>query len=219
MTAEIEKTLDQLLNESRKREDEERRRNVIEAYHKISGVPARFKGCTLENFEPRTDSINAAHAFMRTYLAEFSQHAKAGRCAILLGDAGVGKTHLVCAMVNALCSHGRRARYVRFGDAIKRIRASWRSRDGEESELDVLNDYHRQDLLVIDEIGVQYGSEGEQNHAFDIIDRRYADMKPTIIVTNATNEGLMSYLGPRVVDRLLDNDGRMLRLQGKSNRK
>ena len=219
MTEAAAKTLDELIAEDRKREAEERQRQRIEAYHRLSGVPERFKACTFENFQPRTDSINAAHAFMRAYLAEFDANAKSGRCAILIGDAGVGKTHLACALVNALCSQGRRARYVRFGDAIKRIRASWRNRDEGENELDVLNDYHRQDLLVVDEIGVQYGTDGEQNHAFDLFDRRYADMKPTIIVSNATQQGIVDYLGPRVVDRLLDGDGRMLRLQGSSNRK
>lgn len=36
-------------------------------------------------------------------------------------------------------------------------------------------------LLVIDEIGMQYGTESGQNHLFDVLGRRYRDMMPTIL--------------------------------------
>ena len=62
------------------------------------------------------------------------------------------------------------------------------------------------------------GSEGEKVHAFDIIDGRYNAMRPTIVITNGKPDELLAYLGERVVDRLLEDGGRMLVFDGKSNR-
>jgi DNA replication protein DnaC len=60
-------------------------------------------------------------------------------------------------------------------------------------------------LLIIDEVGVQYGTEGEQVIMFDIINRRYRDAMPTILITNLGKEGFKKYLGERSFDRLREN--------------
>jgi DNA replication protein DnaC len=39
-------------------------------------------------------------------------------------------------------------------------------------------------LLVLDEVGVQYGTESEQNTLFQIIDRRYRDRRPLVLMAN-----------------------------------
>ncbi|MDP0953484.1 hypothetical protein Q6283_29845, partial [Klebsiella pneumoniae] len=51
-------------------------------------------------------------------------------------------------------------------------------------------------------VGVQYGTDGEQTILFDILDRRYRDMQPTIILTNQDVKGLQEYIGERTFDRL-----------------
>lgn len=212
-----EMTLDQMLEKQRREEEIERQRARIETRHKFSGVPARFSAASFDGFDRRTPSIGAALDAAQQYIAAFPDNAKAGRCLILAGPAGTGKTHLACAAIRSLCDQGRRAQYVKLGDAIRRLRDTWR-RDGDETELQVLREYRHADLLVLDEVGVQYGTEGEKVHAFDIIDGRYADMRPTIICTNCKAEELVAYLGERAVDRLLENGGRLLRFEGTSNR-
>src|SRR6185312_8486138 len=97
------------------------------------------------------------------------------------------------------------------------LRDTWR-KDSAETESEVLCQLLLPDLLVIDEVGVQYGSDGEKVHAFDIIDGRYNAMRPTIVITNCKPDELLAYLGERVVDRLLEDGGRMLVFDGKSNR-
>lgn len=209
--------LDDLIAQQRREEEAERHCARIEAFHKISGVPQRFAAASFTNFERRTKAIGIAADAVNDFVTNFADHAKAGRCLILAGPAGTGKTHLACAAIRALCDQGKRAQYVKMGDAIRRLRETWR-KDSEETEMQVLREMRHAALLVLDEVGVQYGSEGEKVHAFDIIDGRYSDMKPTIIITNCKPDELVAYLGERVVDRLLENDGRMLVFDGKSNR-
>jgi len=59
-------------------------------------------------------------------------------------------------------------------------------------------------LLVLDEIGVQYGTDGEQTILFDVLDRRYRDLKPSILLTNQDKAGFKQYIGERVFDRLTE---------------
>lgn len=210
-------SLDELISMQRREEEADRQRARIEARHKHSGVPPRFQTATFDNFEHRTKALGLAAEAMRDFVGNFAEHAKAGRCLILAGPAGTGKTHLACAAIRALCDQGRQAKYIKLGDAIRRLRDTWR-KEWHETELEVLQIMRTVDLLVLDEVGVQYGSEGEKVHAFDIIDGRYSDMKPTIIITNCKADELVAYLGERVVDRLLENGGRMLVFDGKSNR-
>ena len=58
------------------------------------------------------------------------------------------------------------------------------------------------DLLILDEVGMQYGTEAEQITLFDIIDKRYRDLKPTILLTNQNSSGLKQFLGERSFDRV-----------------
>lgn len=82
----------------------------------------------------------------------------------------------------------------------------------------MLNQFRNTDLLVLDELGVQFKTEGEQLHLFDIINGRYLDVKPTVLITNLQPSDLRGLLGDRSFDRLLENGGRMFRFEGPSRR-
>jgi len=101
-----------------------------------------------------------------------------------------------------LIAAGRWVQYLSCLDMIRLVRETWR-RDSERTERDVLKLLgQRIDLLVIDEIGVQYGTDGEQTIVFEIIDRRYAEMRPTVLITNQDKQGFIGFVGERVADRL-----------------
>ena len=86
---------------------------------------------------------------------------------------------------------------------VRAVRNAWR-KDSERSESDVMAEFARVPLLVIDEVGAQYGTKGEQMVLFEVLDRRYLDMKPTILLTNQNMPGLKQFLGERVHDRLIE---------------
>lgn len=62
--------------------------------------------------------------------------------------------------------------------------------------------YIAPNLLVIDEIGVQFGSEAEKIILFEIINERYEAMKPTILISNLSQQELGAYVSERIVDRM-----------------
>ena len=65
--------------------------------------------------------------------------------------------------------------------------------------------------------GAQYGTEGEQVILFDIINRRYQDQMPMILLTNQSKEGFKQYLGDRAFDRLREA-GRWVAFDWESHR-
>jgi len=174
------------------------RRKLLEQ----ADIPRRFIGRTFASFEAGTPEQAAALAICRDYAESWREHVKSGAGLVLSGKPGTGKSHLAAAIIQAVMSATCWARYVTCGDLVRAVRGAWR-KDSEKSEADVLRMFGEEiDLLVIDEIGVQYGTEGEQTVIFDVLDRRYREMRPFILLTNEGKAGLSRYVGYRVFDRL-----------------
>lgn len=162
-------------------------------------IPERFGRCDFAGFVADTDGKRHAQTVLRDYAERFDDHLRVGASLVLSGKPGTGKSHLAGAVLRALCD--RSVRYITCLDMIRAVRDTWR-RDSERSETQVLDYLASLDLLVIDELGMQYGTDGEQTIIFDVLDRRYREMRPVILITNQDREGLKAFVGDRVFDRL-----------------
>lgn len=167
-----------------------------------AAIPARFIGRTLANFKAETPEQLRAVNVCRDYVASWESVMRKGSWLVFSGQPGTGKSHLAAAVLQAIMPRYV-GRYMTCMDLIQRLRATWR-KDSEMSETELLNVLNEIPLLVIDEIGVQYGTDSEQNHLFDVLDRRYRDMKPTILLTNQNREGFRQFVGDRVYDRMTE---------------
>lgn len=85
--------------------------------------------------------------------------------------------------------------------------------------------YKKQDLLVIDEIGVQFKTDGERVTLYELFNHRWENYKPTWIISNhelksnlTKRDDLYSILGGRICDRLISGSSKYFYLQGASNR-
>ena len=119
---------------------------------------------------------------------------------IFSGRAGTGKSHLALAIAQAIIDQ-HSVLYLNAMDAVRMIRDTWR-KTSLQSETGILNWLGGIDLLIIDEIGVQHGTDSEQVLMFDIINRRYRDMKPTLFLTNLNTKGFSEFITERSYDRL-----------------
>lgn len=162
-------------------------------------IPARFVGRNFENFIATTSPQRHALTVARDFAESFPGHARRGSGLIFAGMPGTGKSHIAAAVLQTVLS--RDVRYLTCMDLIRVVRDTWR-RDSERSETQVLAYLEKLDLLVIDEVGAQYGTEGEQTILFDVLDRRYREVKPTILITNQDREGFGKFIGERTFDRL-----------------
>ena len=186
--------------------DAKARRDAAEAAEKAhramldaARIPTKFVGCTFASFVADTDAKREAVTAARDFAENFAENAKRGASLIFAGKPGTGKSHLAGAILQSVLSD--RVRYCTCMDMIRAVRDTWR-RDSEKSETQLLRYFESLDLLVIDEIGMQYGTDGEQTIVFDVLDRRYREVKPTILLTNQDKEGFKIYIGERAYDRL-----------------
>lgn len=164
-------------------------------------IPQRFIGRSFDNFVADTDAKRQALTVSRDFAEEFAEHAKKGAGLIFAGKPGTGKSHLAAAILQAVLSPD--VRYLTCMDMIRAVRETWR-RDSERSDAQLLDYLQQLDLLVIDEVGMQYGTDGEQTIVFDVLDRRYREVKPTVILTNQDKAGLKAFVGERTFDRLAE---------------
>ena len=65
-------------------------------------IPLRFQGSTLDNYRVERIEQRQALDLCRNYVATFDKMLDEGRCMVLIGKPGTGKTHLGAAIANAL---------------------------------------------------------------------------------------------------------------------
>lgn len=165
-------------------------------------IPARFIGRTFDTFVADSEAKQRALTVAREFAENFDEHYRAGSSLVFLGKPGTGKSHLAAAILQAIMP-AHCGLYVTCMQVVRAVRNSWR-KDSERSEAEVFAEFARVPLLVMDEVGVQYGTEGEQTVLFEVLDRRYREMTPTLLLTNQNMPGLKQFLGERVHDRLAE---------------
>ncbi|WP_310625784.1 ATP-binding protein [Limnohabitans sp.] len=185
----------------------------------------------MKSFVAESDSQKRALAFAKTYADEFDKVLKTGRSAVFVGKPGTGKTHL-SAGIGLRIMH-RDNRTVLFSSvlrAVRRVKESWR-RDSAETESQAIAALVFPDLLILDEVGQQFGSDTEKLILFDVLNERYEKRKPTLLLANVPlddylknpsdkekSPGLKSFLGERIIDRLREDGGEIVPFDWESMR-
>ena len=180
-------------------------------------IPERFKDRTLDSYIAKTSDQKTALAFAKEYAENFDQVMKTGRSAIFVGKVGTGKTHLAVGIALSIMEQQRSPLFTTVQRLVRRVKDSWRTK--EETESEVIEAFASPDLLILDEIGVQFGSEFEKQILFDVLNERYEKLKPSILLSNIPREQLGEYLGERVTDRLRENGGKMIPFDWDSHRR
>lgn len=184
-----------------------------------AGIPERFKMRTLETYQLDYKNVRQQllFEFCQAYASDFAEKQKMGQSFLMLGMPGTGKTHLSIGIALAIMKQGNTAIFTTASRMFRTIKDTYR-KGSEQSESEVMSIYTDCDLLIVDEVGVQRGSDYEKDTFFDVINERYENLKPTIVLSNLTIEEIKNYLGERVFDRLRENGGKAFLLDWPSHR-
>ena len=187
----------------------------------------RYENCTLDNYECRDD-------VQRELVAELKKGLENGfeDNICIIGGVGTGKTHLAYALVKELSErkeskdiftqkltvyyNSKKVIYTTIKTIVVDIRRCW-GKDADNFDRKNIENYKEYPLLIIDEIGVQYGSESERIELFEIFNARYNNVLPTIIISNNNQEQISKILGQRITDRIFGG-AKVFELTGKSHR-
>lgn len=188
------------------RESEEARRAATERLRR-AGVPLRYESKALDTYSVSNAGQEKALYAARRMVRSLREGSEAANL-ILAGTPGTGKTHLSCGIVLELWQTHKVCR-IDLPDLIREIRATWR-RSSERTEDEVLDWYGALDLLILEEVGTGAGTDDERARIFQVINRRYEAMLPTVVVTNLSIAELKAEMGERVIDRLREGKGAMV---------
>lgn len=183
-------------------------------------IPKRFADRSFDDYATDNDGQAEALRICRKYADIFPEIYKSGRCLLLLGKPGTGKTHLAAAIANQIMAEtSATAVYRTVGSILHAIRATY-DKGAEQSEAKILSALVSPSLLILDEIGVtkEKPSDFELTTLFAIINGRYEQQRPTVIVSNLKAEELPAAIGERSFDRLREGGGIAVKFDWESQR-
>lgn len=200
-----------------------------------SHIPAYFFDKTFATFDRKIQP--KAFDVVKNLHWQISEDLTQGQSLVLLSPAlyGVGKTHLVCALVNEIIETEDKAvicgeRIVKHrcpvyftteNELLRRIRTTYDHKDGGETEEGIYRQLSHVDLLIIDDVGKVRPKDLSflQGVYFNIIDQRYSDSQPIILTTNLDYDQLEEHIGGACADRLREMAGKnFIKMTGTSYR-
>lgn len=202
----------QFLHEVLNTEVEARLNRSKSTLTKFAGFPT-IK--TLEQFD-----YNFTVGVNRKQIEELSTLSFIKKCEniILLGQSGVGKTHLAIALSYKAVQNRYKVKFTSIADLLSNANRAKRDKKYDAFLKSIINP----SILIIDEIGYFNMSKEEANHFFQIISKRY-EKGSTILTSNLVfSQWTQIFGGDKVVttailDRVLHHS-HIINIQGESYR-
>lgn len=184
-----------------------RKQNSHTKLLKTARIPKRYEKCHFNTYKALNPSQERAFRFASRLTMEYPAIE---RGLLLMGNVGVGKTHLAVSILKGLTERGFSCMFYEFGGLLKEIQNSW-NYVSQTSELKVLSPVFDAEVLVLDEIGASKPTEWVRDTMAHIINTRYNDKKLTIFTTNYLDkvqnereETLEDRVGTRLRSRLFE---------------
>ena len=201
---------------------EEASRNRLNALIANSMLRERFRNKTFANFIPfGKDKQKQLYvlSIARDFADDFDRHRRIGTWLLFMGNVGAGKSHLCAAVINQVVRAGRTALFTKAPRLLREVKETF-NRDSEVTQSEIIARMGELDLLVIDEVGIQFGTDTERMILYEILDLRYESMRPVILTTNITDlKSLETLLGARIIDRLFEGESKIVFFDWESHRR
>ena len=181
----------QMLEEEKKLRMMQEFANKVDKIIKNSKMSKRNLNYKFENFEVNSNN-KKVYQSLKNYSEKLVNEVER-KGLILVGNNGVGKTHLACSIANELIKNGIPIIYGTLINLLAELKNTY-DNDNNISEMEIIKLYEKVDLLVIDDLGKEKPSEWGLEKLFTIINSRYENNLPVIITTNYDQNSLINRL-------------------------
>ena len=185
------------IREERQAAEEHRRHlETVEELKRRGFSDTAMREWTFENDNGQNPQTATARFFVDHW--EEMQEKKLGY--LFWGHVGSGKSYLAGCIANALMEKEVSVYMTNFAAILNDLAASFEGRNEYISRL------CRYPLLILDDFGMERGTEYGLEQVFNVIDSRYRSGKPLIVTTNLTLDDLHNpedTAHSRIYDRLL----------------
>ena len=178
---------------------EKRRRHLdtVEELKRRGFTDPAMREWTFANDNGRNPQMKTARFYV-----EHWEDMKAGNIGYLLwGSVGTGKSYLAGCIANALMEKEISVRMTNFALILNDLAATF------EGKNEYISNLCRYPLLILDDFGMERGTEYGLEQVYNVIDSRYRSGKPLIVTTNLTLTELQNPQDTphaRIYDRLLE---------------
>lgn len=167
--------------------------------HKIARIPHKYQGAT---FKPHNTAHRDARGLAKSFFDAVVEAGRGGgwRVLMLIGEPGTGKTLMACEIAERLIEKAlMSARYVTAMQMLAEIKSAY-GQEGktEAGEIQKFADY---DLLIVDEIDRMRGTDNDRLLLEEVVNCRYNDERPMLVISNKLRDQLTEYVGDRVSSR------------------
>ena len=169
-----------------------------------SGMYELIKTQSFDNFDLRYyngDALGRMKAIFditKNYAEKFDPQS--GASVIMMGDTGLGKTHLTSAMGRVIIEKGNDVYYTSAVDMLSDFESERFSNN--KNEGDLTEKYFSCDLLIIDDLGTEVINQFSSSCLYNVINSRLIRKKATIINTNLSREEMRKKYTDRVASRI-----------------
>jgi DNA replication protein DnaC len=160
------------------------------------GVPAMYREAAAWSPE-QLASIQKLWNLLRTNPAAI---------VLLCGEPGTGKTHMACEIVMQWAAAGINARYATTDDMLSDIKDGFDAPGGRYASI---RRFESPSLLVLDEFFRRKNDDWDRREVWRLLDRRYAEKRATVIISNGTGDGLKGEFDAPMWGRICQFGGAM----------
>lgn len=176
-------------------QEEEMKKNELDKKHFAeSGMPESWREWRLAMWQEETEQRRDALRKVTAYGHKIEDGDYPGFLYIS-GDIGTGKTFLASCLARELHRDGVSVLWTKVGDIIRELNDA--HKDYKKSERDVIDQYIKAQVLVIDDLGKERPTEWTIAQLYAIIDARHENRRATVITSNyCDSKDLLERLTP-----------------------
>ena len=146
------------------------------------------------------EKVKAIYDKMKKFIKEIDKTAYDN--ILILGNTGVGKTHLIECMTTFAIEQGRQVKYTtafNFNQDMLKFHCAKLEDKG-----DIMDNYLKSEILFIDDLGSENKINNVTNeYLYSILNERMQNHKKTIITTNLDFGQIQDVYGERIFSRLM----------------
>ena len=175
-------------------------REVINKIYKQNYIGRKFQNLNFENFNSNTEN-KIAIAIAKDYVNKNITGANTNGL-IIMGESGVGKTHLAASIANKLIENDKIVLMGRLTTLLDMIKETFK--DNTKSENELIELYSNVDMIIIDDLGTEKISNWALEKLYTIIENRNENRLPIIITTRFDKQGLIERFSQCQDEQLVD---------------
>ena len=175
-------------------------REVINKIYKQNYIGRKFQNLNFENFNSNSEN-ELAIAIAKDYVNKNITSANTNGL-IIMGESGVGKTHLAASIANKLIENDKIVLMGRLTTLLDMIKETFN--DNKKSENELIELYSNVDMIIIDDLGTEKISNWALEKLYTIIENRNENRLPIIITTRFDKQGLIERFSKCQDEQLVD---------------